>query len=190
MAETQTPSRVVRHLSIAYFEPFTSPDGKGAVLVRTARRGELVDTAGMAAGEEKRLDGLGAFMPAGAESADAFDERAAVLDLYRGQRGDMEAYQRAMTRAQGQPLVDTTSGVVDLTAADAATTTGPVAGNAASVGKLADHITAEKLTVDDTIALAEDDPEMARRVMEAERLASGDSPRAGVLTGLEKIIGA
>lgn len=187
MAEKSTSGRVVRHLSIAYFEPALSADGQKTVLVRTARRGDVVDPAKLANGELERLEDLRAFLPEGARPEHADEERQAVLDLYRGQRGDTEAMQRAMERAASgdgpSRLQDATGGIVDVSGQSAADPAGE--GN---VGRLADHISASKLTVDDTVALAQDDPERARRVLEAERLASGGSPRAGVEQGLQKII--
>lgn len=186
MSETKTTGRVVRHLSTAYFVPFTSPDGNKAVLVRTARRGEVIDASTLAKGEEQRLEDLGALLPRGSTPRDVEDEHAAILDLYRGQRGDTEAMSRAVERAGSQRAQDTTGGIVDVTAGGAGFE-GASAGDV-NVGRLADHISESKLTVDDTVALAENDPERARRVLEAEQLASGGSPRAGVAAGLQKII--
>lgn len=186
MADTKTAGRVVRHLSIAYFEPALSADGQKTVLVRTARRGDVIDPDTLAQGEIDRLEGLGALLPDGARPEDAEQERLAVLDLYRGQRGDTEAMQRAMERARSQSeptaLQDSTGGIVDVSGQDAS------GGNLPAPAALADHISANKLTVDDTVALAQSDPERARRVMEAERLASGGNPRQGVESGLAKII--
>lgn len=188
MAETKTAGRVVRHLSTAYFEPFRGPDGTDTVLVRTARRGEIIDPDKLAKGELARLDGLGALMPEGADPRDADQEQQAILDLYRGQRGDVEALARAMERArqnqEGAALLDAQGGITDLSGEGNAGAIGE--GN---VGRLADHITANKLTVDDTVALAGNDPELAKRVLEAERLASNGAPRAGVEAGLQKITG-
>jgi hypothetical protein len=52
--------------------------------------------------------------------------------------------------------------------------------------QIREQIDSEGLTAPDTIALAQDDPALALRVLEAERL-SGD-PRASVEKGLQKII--
>ncbi len=43
--------------------------------------------------------------------------------------------------------------------------------------------------VGDTVALAGDDPESAQRVLDSENRVSSGDPRAGVVKGLEKIIG-
>lgn len=185
MADTETAGRVVRHLSTAYFVPFVSADGNKSVLVRTARRGDTIDPSKLAEGEEARLDELGALLAPGSLPEHADQEREAVLDVYRGQRGDLEALERAMQRAQEQgPIVlPPTGGIVDVSGPDAGLGDG-------NVGNLADHITTNKLTVDDTVALAQDDPARAARVLEAERLASGGSPRAGVEQSLQKITDA
>lgn len=47
------------------------------------------------------------------------------------------------------------------------------------------HIRDEKLSIDDTLTLAGDDPALVARVLAAER--SLDEPRAGVLDALEKL---
>jgi hypothetical protein len=52
--------------------------------------------------------------------------------------------------------------------------------------QIREQIDSEGLTIPQTVDLAQDDPAMAQRVLEAERL-SGD-PRAGVEKGLQKII--
>jgi hypothetical protein len=51
--------------------------------------------------------------------------------------------------------------------------------------ELAAYILDQKLTVDDTVALAGDDPELRARVLAAEGVASSGSPRAGVVKALE-----
>lgn len=184
MADSDSTDRIVRHLSIAYFTPTLSADGNKSVLVRTARRGESIDASKLAEGELDRLEELHALLPAGSKPQDVEEEREAILDVYRGQRGDVEALSRAMERArvQGPAVAAPAGGIVDVSGGDAGL------GQQPNVGSLADHITVNKLTVDDTVALANDDAAAARRVLEAERLASGGSPRAGVEQGLQKII--
>jgi hypothetical protein len=53
---------------------------------------------------------------------------------------------------------------------------------------LAGHLKAEKLNAADTVAIAGDDPALARKVLEAERSAQGGDPRATVEGPLQKII--
>lgn len=53
---------------------------------------------------------------------------------------------------------------------------------------LAEFIKSEKLNAGDTVALAEGDPDRARFVLEAERTATGQDPRASVVKPLQRII--
>jgi len=57
-----------------------------------------------------------------------------------------------------------------------------------TVDELAAYIEEHKPNVDQTIALAENDPEQAQNVLDAETQATGGVPRAGVEKGLEAII--
>jgi len=71
------------------------------------------------------------------------------------------------------PVGDTLSdgGIVRLDAPDVAT---------ATVSEIADWISAEGPTVDETVALGEGDPDLSAKVLEAEGVATGGSPRKGV----------
>jgi hypothetical protein len=78
---------------------------------------------------------------------------------------------------------------------------GPATAEAAAVGEtasntsewgvpeLVQYIETNKPNVDDTIALAQGDPEAAKRVLEAEDEATGGDPRSGVTKGLTAVIG-
>jgi len=57
-----------------------------------------------------------------------------------------------------------------------------------SVDELAAYIEEHKPNVDQTVALADNDPDQAEKVLEAETQATGGVPRAGVEKGLEAII--
>lgn len=62
----------------------------------------------------------------------------------------------------------------------------------AGLDEIAAHIEENNLNVDDTVALAGDDPDVAERVLEAERQVAtenDDEPRKGVEDGLSKVIG-
>lgn len=62
----------------------------------------------------------------------------------------------------------------------------------AGLDEIAAHIEENKLNVADTVALAGDDPDVAERVLEAERQVATDNdaePRQGVVDGLSKVIG-
>jgi len=63
------------------------------------------------------------------------------------------------------------------------------AGDEMGVHELAQHIETNHPNVDETVALAKGDPEAAKRVLEAEGIATGGDPRAGVSKGLAAIIG-
>jgi hypothetical protein len=52
------------------------------------------------------------------------------------------------------------------------------------------YLQENKPTVIETVALADDDPEKAEALMDAEETASGGQPRAGVMNGLQKILDA
>jgi hypothetical protein len=57
------------------------------------------------------------------------------------------------------------------------------------VPELVQYIETNKPNVDDTVALAQGDPEAAKRVLDAEAEATGGDPRAGVTKGLAAVIG-
>jgi hypothetical protein len=54
--------------------------------------------------------------------------------------------------------------------------------------EIAEYITENRLTVDETVALSGGDPVVAQRVLEAESVASGGDSRKGVVAGLEAVI--
>lgn len=58
----------------------------------------------------------------------------------------------------------------------------------ASVTEIAEHIASEKLKVDETVALAGDDKDLAAKVLEAESTSHGGDPRAGVESKLQALI--
>lgn len=116
----------------------------------------------------EQLEEKGALVPEGLSLSEHLEIN---LDAYRAPRGDSIAAQKL---AEAAALGRAADGIADL---------GPGAS-----GTLAERI-GMGLTVDQTIALAEDDPEKAKQVLEAEREASGGEPRKGVEDGLSKIIG-
>jgi hypothetical protein len=56
--------------------------------------------------------------------------------------------------------------------------------------ELVAYLKDNKPTVVATVALADNDPEKAEALMDAEEIASGGQPRAGVMNGLQKILDA
>lgn len=177
MAETevkheQTTKRVVGVLSAIYWRQGSDPvSGKAVRGPVVAQHGEEID---LTADEEKRLDSIGALLPEGSTPEDAIRVQEARLDAYRAERGDQEALQRHQQRvAESRSKGD----VVDVDA--------PVDG---SVSDLTAWIKDSKPNADDTVALAEGDPERAQRVLDAETAATGGKPRKTVQEQLEKII--
>lgn len=72
-------------------------------------------------------------------------------------------------------------------------TTGPVGGGESpladlSTAALAERIKGDKLNASDTVAIAGNDPALARKVLAAEESAQGGDPRATVEGPLQKII--
>jgi len=59
-----------------------------------------------------------------------------------------------------------------------------------SVEELAEYITANSLTVDETVSLAGDDVDSINRVLDAENLATDNDPRKGVEKALEAKLAA
>lgn len=137
-------------------------DADGAIAY--ANRGQEVDFPPEA---EKRLDDLGALVPEGA-SLPEFEE--GKLDAYRAPRGDaLAARKLAEAAEQGRQSV----GIVDLSQ---------------SGEGVAARIREGGLNAEETVALAEGDPEKAKEILAAEREATGGSPRKTVEEPLQKII--
>lgn len=169
----KTSSRVVKVLSAIYFEPSKDALGAETTKVRTATRGQEIN---LTAEEEARLDAAGALLPAGSSSRDAQARADALIDAYRAERGDPEALQRHVARAAA---ARTGGDIVNVDSIDV---------DGATVGELSAWIKESKPNVDDTVALAEGDPDRAQKVLDAETTATGGSPRAGVQSKLEKLI--
>jgi hypothetical protein len=60
--------------------------------------------------------------------------------------------------------------------------------NTASVDDLADWIRNERPTVNDVVQASGGDPEVAKKLLEAESLATDGEPRKGVLEGLTAVV--
>jgi hypothetical protein len=60
--------------------------------------------------------------------------------------------------------------------------------NVASIDDLADWIRTERPTVNDVVQASDGDPEIARRLLEAESQVQEGAPRKGVLEGLSAVI--
>ena len=55
--------------------------------------------------------------------------------------------------------------------------------------ELAEYMEENKPTVAETVAMADGDPEAAKRILEAEDIVTDNDPRQGVIDGLSRIIG-
>lgn len=180
MADTETQQYRVKGAGAIYQKQHETlgPDGKVVTVMAStlAVHGETIDLVPF---EAHRLLALDAIKPA--DEPLAYDEmddtQLASLVAVRGL--DVRG-----TAADG--TVRREDQINALTIHDQ----GNLAANPAAgdVDKLAEHLTTAKLTVDDTVALAGSDPAQAQRVLEAEHVASGQNPRAGVVSKLQKII--
>jgi hypothetical protein len=169
--------RIVGVLSIRYFDVDQNHLGDLVESVKSASQGETVS---LTEPEARRLDGFGALLPRGAKAEDAQRFAQAKLDAYRAVRGDQEALARHNARVQAD--ADRRAGVssdedADISRADAPVDEGPT--------ELSKFIRDQELSADDTVALAEGDPERAAAVLEAEHLATGGNPRPEVVEGLK-----
>lgn len=171
MSDVKLSERVVSGLSVAYFVPSKDFQGNDTATVQVARRGEVIS---LPEWEEDRLEKAGTLAPKGQSPQQAEEAAQAKLDSYRAQRGDVEAQARSLERAQAGASGGITRSDIDVENLQASS--------------LSEILKAEKLNVDDTVALAESDPDRARKVLEAETLASGGTPRAGVESRLSKLI--
>lgn len=208
------PYRVVIGMA-AYQKPTASYDfeGNGSVVYPTeyGRRGEVIDLIPREAARLQQ-DHIRAVVPADqpltyAEMGDEqlARETAALgltvpsssADPDRPLRTDfinvLEAYERGETAGVGVSSVpggiavggaNVTPGVAQAVGSDSEI---DVAGS--SVEDIAAYLEAEKPNAAETVALAGDDPELAQKVLDAEKAAQGGDPRVTVQEPLQKIIG-
>lgn len=139
-------------------------------IVNWANQGQEID---LTPENEKALEEQGALVPSQFGSFQEFSDYK--LDAYRAGRGDVEAAQRLATRGLPIAVPDSSGGIVDISAPS-------------DPAGLAAYLRERKPTVEETVALAEDDPQRARVVLEAESTATGGEPRKGVETALQRII--
>lgn len=213
--ETKTDERVAAGLFVSYYTDVTGPDGVVRNTLLTAARGETIqlseaeqarlDALGMLEepggdAEGDRAEALTRYRAARG------DKDAAEIVLGRALNpadnvqpsagpgavsvsppgGGAAPAGTLLTGDTGAPDVqpvggqvpDATGGIVRLDAPDVRT---------AAVGDLAQWITDEKATVDETVALAEGDKALAEKVLEAESIATGGDGRKGVVSKLSAI---
>jgi hypothetical protein len=152
--------RIIGALGASYKDP-ENPE-----VILDVEQGQQAE---LSTAEEERLEGLGVLVPEGQSLQQYLD---AKMDLYRAERGDSDAARKLAEARSG--------GIVDLSATPTA------AGG--DVAKIAAEINDENMTVEETVALAEDDPAKAKTILEAEKVATGGEPRRGVEHRLNAII--
>lgn len=164
-----------------------------------------------APGEEERLDSLGALVPKGYETDPAKMEEALLDAALKRALNSLDVTAEDFGQPPsvsapplGQPPRGTfTQGDTGVSPEDASppefsagtpasTSDGTLvrsdAPDVEDTAALAEFIKSERLTAPETVALAEDDPERAQYVLDAERAAHGQDPRATVEKPLQKII--
>jgi len=130
-------------------------------------------------GESPMQPGLNVFYEKIAKRGDELDvDDLRDADLEKGERlgsffNDEELKQIRRAEASGGSLE---SADVDFDASEA------------GEHEIAEYITEQRLTVDETVALSGGDPVVAQRILEAESVASGGDSRKGVVAGLEAVI--
>jgi hypothetical protein len=170
--------------------------GKARVIYTSefATRGQEID---LVPREAKRLEGLGAIRPADSEREydELGDDELAAQAALRGipVRSSGADADKPLREDYINALVTYDAGAGDAVGVgpqrlpDEVVAPAPADDPAGlTAPQIREQIDSEGLTIPQTVDLAQDDPAMAQRVLEAERL-SGD-PRAGVEKGLQKII--
>lgn len=143
-----------------------SHEGENGGLVEYVRGDEVE----LSPEREKLADENGSLVPEGSTLAEHDARNEAI---YRGQRGDATAAgELAKARAGGIETIADRPGVSD----------------EGDVEQFAAWLRDEEPTVDETVEMAHGDPARAQQLLQAESLATGQQPRAGVEKGLRKII--
>lgn len=197
--------RQVRGVFINYRRKTTGPNGETIVGLASAARGAPIDTDTLADGELERLERHGGLMPAGQEvTPEAIEEvLARALNPLDVVREDFGAPLSVSPPSMGaEPRGDFTKGDTGVDPADQPPPLGTPTVDMGSEGTLlrtdapdvddtaalSQFIADERLNAQETVALAEGDPERARAVLEAEKAATGQDPRKSVVEPLQKII--
>lgn len=182
MAEITTNRRIVKGAFVTYRTVVTKWDGSQQEVSRSADRGDEIE---LTEREEARLDHLGMLMPPGtpktslARLEQQLQEEAKRERQIAGLDPEVRAQLDAARAAEGLPpeavLPDIT---VDFDAA----------------GKTDDDLAAwiaeASPTVDEVVAAAGEDADLADRLLAAEKVAKSGKPRKGVEDGLRAVIDA
>lgn len=201
--------RQVRGVFINYRRKTTGPNGETIVGLASASRGDRIDTDSLADGELDRLERSAGLMPAGQEVAP--EEIEAVLaralnplDVTRedfgapvsvsppgmgmAPRGDFTTGDTGVDPADNPPPLETGTVLVDAGSGQEGSLLRTDAPDVDDTAALSQFIADERLNAQETVALAEGDPERAKAVLEAEKAATGQDPRKSVAEPLQKII--
>jgi hypothetical protein len=166
--------RTIRHLGFWYMVELEDRfhPGKTYWIERTAQQGETVDIPreeDIARGEEHH-----AFVTE--------EDEAAAKEAADAEAAEIAAAQQSQLEAQGTPAADT----------ETDTDTEEVE-EVSSISDMTDEelvawIKEDKPTAHEVVDAAEGDPELARRLLDAEDTATGGDSRKSVISGLTAII--
>lgn len=163
-----------------YYAETVGPDGEKRVGLKRKTRGGVIDD--FAPGEEARLDALGSLLPKGGEMEPERLEAALARAISPTDVPADDFGHPPNVAAPGlgqEPRGDFLAGA-NLPRTDAP--------DVSDTAALSQFILEQKLNAADTVALADGDPEKATFVLEAEKAAHGQDPRATVEKPLQKLI--
>lgn len=159
------PEVMIKHLLVTWFrneESAVNPD-ETVRLEKINRIGDVVDIDDEPS--YKRLEELGSFF--------TDDERKAIEEgTYQGPGAAQVYAARGDTSYAPRPMIEAAEGE------------GRQVDNLDSE-ELAEYIKTNKLTVEQTVALAGDDADSINKVLDAENIATDNDPRRGVESALE-----
>src|SRR5215471_2313225 len=164
------PEVMIKHLLVTWFrnEPSAVDPEQTIRLEKINRIGDVVDIDDDAS--YQRLEELGAFF--------TDEERQKIEDgTYTGPGAQQVYAALGNTEANPTPLIEDAEGE------------GRQVDNL-SVDELADYIKSNRLTVEETVALAGEDADSINKVLDAENIATDNDPRKGVETALEAKLAA
>lgn len=164
--------RIVKFRLVTYFDEVenqVTPNGETVLVERLASMGDEVD---FRPADEERLDSLGALYTE--------DEAKAIQEgSYRGtDAGVLATFRGTASRPTGT-----------VTAAEGEGNPGDIDSYPDAVA-LGEHIRDTRPNVEGTLALLPDNPseEQIQKLYDAENIATGDSPRSGVVDKLDRLL--
>jgi hypothetical protein len=161
--EDTAGKRKVKVLAFTYAKVYDNPydpDGPKIVEAAIAQRGDLVDWDELTPYDQERADKFEVF----------YDEGEPELEVQPdGTLAPAEEPDEESGSADGEDIA---------------------LGPNSSVQDLTEWIRDDQPTVTEVVELADGDPAMAQKLLDAENAATGGDPRKGVVDGLNKIIAA